>query len=261
MRIFKIYLVIIQIFFFSKAHASEIKYGNPVQIPNFSLKDFKGKEYFLDGLAGNILILHFWATWCNACYQEMKEIDFFQKKIRDKPIIVIPISEDFKNSEDVEKYYQENGLYNLLGFTDRGNKIFRDLNITSLPTTIIINSSGYEVGRADGIVDWNNKDLIKNLLAHASQKPVVNADYLSLMNSQFSNRLKNAEAKKIDPEELKVEEVVPKEAVTNVAPVELENGKELPDEIKVTNSRSEEFSLKIRRPVNNNQIKQGKDAK
>lgn len=234
----------------------------PRQLPNLIFYDLKNNKYFLENFTGNVLILHFWATWCSNCKDEMSNLDFFQKKLRDKPIIVLPISEDFKGSKVIEDFYKDHGITHLLAFIDKRNENFSKLDVKGLPTTIIIDSSGNEVARATGNIDWKDGSLGAYMLKFAAAKPVANEDYINLMQKQFDNALPNVEAKKIDKKNPL--DLLPPSAVTNLAPVdvdneqELEQNKELPKEIKVSNMDSNEFYLKIRRPANQPSDNKGK---
>lgn len=239
----------------------------PKQLPNLIFYDLQNNKYFLENFAGNIIILHFWATWCSPCKEEMIHLDLFQKKVRDKPIIIVPISEDFKGAKIVEEFYKENGLTNLLSFIDKKNNNFSKLNVTGLPTTIIIDGAGYKVARAIGNIDWEDENLVQYFLKFIKKKPVANADYVNLMNKQFGNRLHHVEAKKIEPKSANIDEIFPPEAITHLQPVEIENEKllnkndSLPGEIKVSNMQTDKFSLKIKRPVNKIINKEGQHAK
>jgi thiol-disulfide isomerase/thioredoxin len=227
---------------------SRFEEDTPRQLPNIAFIDLKNNKTFLESFSGNVLLLHFWATWCSNCKDEMIKLDFFQKKVRDKPIIILPLSEDFKGTKIVEEFYKNNNITNLLSFIDRKNEIFAKMNISGLPTSIIIDSSGHEVARAIGTIDWGDDALIGYLMKFSASKPIANADYLNLMQKQYGDRLTNVEPKKIDAQEI-IDEIIPQAAVTNLQPVEFDN--EDPNKgYKASNIKTDKFSLKMKRPVN-----------
>lgn len=54
------------------------KVGFPA--PDFELKDINGKKWKLEDLKGKIVILNFWASWCNDCREEKKSIQSYLSK-------------------------------------------------------------------------------------------------------------------------------------------------------------------------------------
>jgi peroxiredoxin len=62
--------------------------------PEFSLKDQSGKTVDSASLAGKVVILDFWATWCAPCREEMPELQKFYKKYNAKGLEIVGISVD-----------------------------------------------------------------------------------------------------------------------------------------------------------------------
>lgn len=247
-----ILFVFLQIYSPSKVLANENFRPAVYSIQKMLLHSADGESYQINKFAGNVLVIHFWATWCSNCKEEMLSLDRFQREHRDKPIIIIPLSEDFKGKEVVEKFYRENKIDSLLNFIDVKNQIFSDLRISGLPTSIIIDSSGRIVGKASSKVNWQNDKIVHYLMQFYKPKPVVNQDYQELIDkykAQSSQNISDEDAKSKVSDDSKI----PKSAITNVEPLEIEddidnNGES--KEIRVTNPDQNEFSLKIRRPAN-----------
>src|SRR5512138_2439551 len=66
--------------------------GSPA--PAFSLKDMDGKQVQLTDLAGSVVVLDFWATWCDPCKRSMPEYEQLSLRFRDRKVAVIGISLD-----------------------------------------------------------------------------------------------------------------------------------------------------------------------
>ena len=62
--------------------------------PEIGLKDLSGKTVDLASLAGKVVILDFWATWCAPCREEMPELQKFYKKYNAKGLEIVGISVD-----------------------------------------------------------------------------------------------------------------------------------------------------------------------
>ena len=108
-----------------------------------NLKDLKGKP----------VILHFWATWCAPCVQELPGLDAFAKK-HENTAHVVAVATDLKDVGKIRAFYQARGIKNLKITFDKDSMLSRTFRASSLPTTVFINSQGYEIGRIQGMVEW-----------------------------------------------------------------------------------------------------------
>lgn len=229
------------------AYAAEIDQYTPTNLPFSDLQDINGKIYNIEEFEGNVILLHFWASWCSNCVAEMKQLDQLQKSLRKEPIIIIPISEDFKGNEVVKEFYKNHHLKNLLSFVDAHNEIFAAFDAHNLPTSYIIDTEGKHVTKIIGSVDWNAPDMVNLLRSHIQPKSSVNADYMNTLKQQ------NME---VNPAITQAKEIPP-EAITEIAPIELseEEQKKNDQDVHFSNIQQDNFSLKVRRPP----LNQGKN--
>ncbi len=73
-------------------------------LPEINLQDFDGKKVAAGQLKGSVLVLDFWATWCNPCIAEIPAWNNLQQKYGDKGVKVIGVtlaSGDAKEGETV----------------------------------------------------------------------------------------------------------------------------------------------------------------
>ena len=66
----------------------------PVAAPDFTLKDYAGREVRLSSLRGQVVMVNFWATWCNTCVVEMASMEQLVQKERGKPFRLLAVSVD-----------------------------------------------------------------------------------------------------------------------------------------------------------------------
>lgn len=119
----------------------------------YLLSDSGAVKKKLSDYAGKPIVLHFWATWCGACVEEMPEFEKFAKKYG-KDVHIIAVASDKLQSTAVKKFYEENGITNLSVFIDDNNEMARPMQVRALPTTVFVNSKGSEIGRIEGPVEW-----------------------------------------------------------------------------------------------------------
>jgi thiol-disulfide isomerase/thioredoxin len=153
-------------------YSSEIKgliiHDHPINIPEeVYFFDKIGNKKKLESYEGKLVILHFWATWCTYCVNEMLELDGFKKHLRSKLVRVVPVSIDYKGLSLVEKFYMKQKIRLLEIFLDDKNQLFKSLQIIGLPTTIFIDPDGKEIARVKGVIDWKS-DSIKKLVDNFS---------------------------------------------------------------------------------------------
>jgi cytochrome c biogenesis protein CcmG, thiol:disulfide interchange protein DsbE len=73
--------------------------------PNFAVRTDQGREITPVNFGGKILVLNFWASWCPPCVTETPSLSAFQRKYRDKGIVVLGVSID-KNDQKYSRFLQ-----------------------------------------------------------------------------------------------------------------------------------------------------------
>lgn len=119
---------------------------------------YDGEELYTDDLRGNVLVMHFWATWCPECWDEIKALDSLveQLGLQDiENVIILPVSLDFKSIEEVQKYYDEHGIKNLKIAADSKWSLFKALGLVSVPASVIIDKNGKEYSRYTKSMKWD----------------------------------------------------------------------------------------------------------
>ncbi len=250
----KILLLFILFVYMSKASSQTVVIDEylPSVVPEVEFYDISGKSYNFEKFEGNVLLLHFWATWCMNCTQEMKALDQLQKALRKESIIILPVSEDFKGVKIVKDFYKKHKLKNLLSFVDDNNELFGAFGAANLPTSFIIDTEGKNVVRIIGAADWQSQEMIELLKSYVHPRESANSDYLNVLKEQSAWQY-NELPKKSEG----AENEIPAAAVTNIGPAQIKEGA---DGSHFTNIQGDQFSLKVKRPVNSDIITQGKEG-
>ena len=110
----------------------------------------------LQSFRGRLVLVNFWATWCEPCVREMPALDALQTRFAGRPFSVVAISEDRGGQPVVRKYYDQHGLDGLDIYCDPHGEAGRAFAIRGLPTSILIDRDGNELGRVEGAVEWDN---------------------------------------------------------------------------------------------------------
>jgi thiol-disulfide isomerase/thioredoxin len=112
-----------------------------------------GKPLTLDNFAGKPVLLNLWATWCGPCKGEMPTLD---KIAGEGKLQVLTISQDLDGKKAVDPYFAKAGFKALKGYTDPDLHFSTAFGNPSLPTTILYDSSGKEMWRMIGGMDWTS---------------------------------------------------------------------------------------------------------
>ncbi len=117
--------------------AGPVEIGRPA--PLFTLPDLQGRPISLASLRGRPVVLHFWATWCPACREEMPVLErAARERPRDVRVIGINLSE---KPRDVAAFVKEHGLTFPILLDARG-KVAARYGVLSLPITLFVGPDG-----------------------------------------------------------------------------------------------------------------------
>ena len=119
------------------------------------------------GSNNDILVINFWATWCAPCKKEMPSLNNLAENMKYDDVRIITVASGRNSKEAIESFFSDNDLVNLNKFRDPRGKIAMSYGVTALPTTVVIDPSGKEIGRIIGDIDWNTENIrafFRNLL-------------------------------------------------------------------------------------------------
>ena len=132
----------------------------PKPLPELHFTEGEGHARTLSDFKRKVVLLNIWATWCVPCRKEMPTLDRLQAALGGVDFEVVPLSIDRKGVEVVNKFYDEIGIQHLARIADPGNEAFQKLAIVGLPTTLLIDRQGRELGRLIGPSEWDAPDMI-----------------------------------------------------------------------------------------------------
>jgi thiol-disulfide isomerase/thioredoxin len=150
------------------AHAFNFAPTEPKPAPELSFLDGQGNALSLEDFRGQVVVLNLWATWCAPCRREMPGLDRLQAMLGEDGLAVVPLSLDRGEVGQIETFYEEVGLPTLGIYHDPKAAAGRAFGASGLPTTIVIDREGREIGRLLGPAEWDSEEavtLIRAVLA------------------------------------------------------------------------------------------------
>jgi cytochrome c biogenesis protein CcmG/thiol:disulfide interchange protein DsbE len=136
-------------------------------LPNITLTDMNGKKVNVAdlGKTGKITVLDFWATWCVPCKKELNNInevyEDWQKKYN---VSIVAVSIDDSRSSTKVKPYAEGQRWSYDVLLDVNQDLKRDLNIQSVPFTVVIDQSGKIVYSHSGYTE-GDENILEDAIA------------------------------------------------------------------------------------------------
>ena len=127
-------------------------------LPNPLILDANGNMVEI-GYKEDILIINFWATWCAPCKKEMPSLNSLAQNMKYEDIQIITIASGRNSKEAIDGFFDDNNLVNLKKYRDPRGRIAVKYGVTALPTTVVINPTGLEIGRIIGDIDWDTADV------------------------------------------------------------------------------------------------------
>jgi peroxiredoxin len=118
--------------------------------PKFTLMADNGRAVSVPTFGGKLLILNFWASWCQPCVQETPSLSQFAEAYGNKGVVVMGVSVD-KDENAYRAFLQR---FNPSFLTARDRKIREDYGTFMIPETYIIDTQGRVLRKIAEAVNW-----------------------------------------------------------------------------------------------------------
>ena len=127
---------------------------------NVIFLDKKDKKINIKEFNGNLLLLNFWATWCEPCKEEMPSLDRLQinENLSNLKVFAINISQE--NKKKVDNFFKDLNIKNFDPYFDAPSTLAKVFSLRGVPTSILIDKDGKEFARIIGTIDFDDKIFI-----------------------------------------------------------------------------------------------------
>jgi|TARA_B100001093_G_scaffold219341_1_gene210252 thiol-disulfide isomerase/thioredoxin len=159
--------LIIFIFLITKVVAEELPdikniviHKSPKIYDNVIFLDKKDQKINIKEYRGNLLILNFWATWCEPCKKEMPSLDNLQVNPELDKVKIFTINIGKENLKKVNKFFEDFNIKNLEPYFDTPKTLAKKFTLRGIPTSILINKESQEFARIIGSINFDDKNFI-----------------------------------------------------------------------------------------------------
>jgi peroxiredoxin len=131
------------------------------QHADFTLTDLQGKSWTLKALRGKVVLVNFWATWCQPCRREMPDLETLYKRFKDQGFVILGISDE--ESPKVKELLAELKVsYPIL--LDPGRKVNELFRVDGIPKNFVYDRNGKLVAQS---IDMRTQKQFLVMLAQA----------------------------------------------------------------------------------------------
>ena len=130
----------------------------PEPLPPFSVKTLAGADAGVGALAGKVVLLNFWATWCPPCRSEMPSIQALHEKMRGAAFEVMAISVAEKPA--VVREFLSSNPYGFPMYLDESGDASAPFAGRGIPTTFVLDKQGRAIAAVIGARSYDGPEVV-----------------------------------------------------------------------------------------------------
>ena len=136
--------------------------GLPQTAPPLQLNNLSGKQVDIANLKGKVVVVNFWASWCEPCREEFEELAQLQQNYGSKGLVVLAVNLAEMKPRIMQflkgNGFSENSVEILL---DRNSTVYKSWKARGLPTTFLVSKTGRIEGVWIGAIENVDSNEVK----------------------------------------------------------------------------------------------------
>lgn len=120
-----------------------------------------GTPLTLSDFPARVRLINYWATWCVPCVRELPSLSRLNERYPDDVFRIVAISLDRTEAENVTDFLATLSMPDFDWYIDRSRQSGQAAHVVALPTSILVDSEGKELGRIFGSADWESAEAIQ----------------------------------------------------------------------------------------------------
>jgi peroxiredoxin len=131
--------------------------------PPLVLQDLEGRTHRLEDYRGKVVLINFWATWCDPCRAEMPALNKLRASLAGHPFAVLAVN--LAESEGRVRRFMEQVPLDFPVLLDRDSGVAKAWKARVLPVSFVVDTEGRIRYSALGEIDWAQDGVRKAMLA------------------------------------------------------------------------------------------------
>jgi thiol-disulfide isomerase/thioredoxin len=128
--------------------------------PDAQWRNENGNRVSLTDFGGKVVMVNFWATWCAPCIRELPSINRLQAELGGDDFTVVAINIDTGGEAIAAPFAKRLEIDNLDLYLDPRGATSRAMGVNVMPTTVVYDRTGQEVGRLEGGAEWDTPEAL-----------------------------------------------------------------------------------------------------
>lgn len=128
--------------------------------PDTEWRSGDGAKVSLADFNGKVVMVNFWATWCAPCIRELPSINRLQATLGGDDFTVVAINIDTGGKAVAAPFAKRLEIDNLDLYLDPRGSTSRAMGVNVMPTTVVYDRQGKEVGRLEGGAEWDSPEAL-----------------------------------------------------------------------------------------------------
>jgi len=145
------------------AAAQQLRPWSGGATPPLALQDLDGRSHRLEDYRGKVVLVNFWATWCDPCRAEMPAMNKLRASLAGRPFAVLAVN--LAESESRIRRFMEQVPLEFVVLLDRDSGAAKAWKARVLPVSFVLDAGGRIRYSALGEIDWAQDGVRKAILA------------------------------------------------------------------------------------------------
>jgi thiol-disulfide isomerase/thioredoxin len=141
----------------SRLNSQPIEMVEGAEVPNFQLFGLDGNKYLLGDLPHKVMLVNFWATWCEACMEEMPSMVALRDLYASKGFEILAVNVDEDPIKAVPSVVKSMNIKFPI-FRDPGNLLAEMFDVHAIPLSVVINKDRKILMIESGGREWNDEE-------------------------------------------------------------------------------------------------------
>ena len=139
-------------------HAGELVPWKGGATPPLLLKDPSGAAHELSAYHGKVVLVNFWATWCEPCRAEMPSMQRLRQRFAGRPFAVLAVN--FMESDEKVTAYLQSEKIDLPALMDNDGASAKRWKVRILPASFVVDARGRIRYALTGEANWDAPEFV-----------------------------------------------------------------------------------------------------
>lgn len=125
-------------------------------VPELDLADLEGRRWRLVRMGGQVVVMNFWATWCEPCRLEMPSLEALSQRRRRDGVVVVAVN--YREAPELIRSYLERAPFKAPIVLDSDGDATTAWTPRVFPSTVLIGRDGQPTHTVLGELDWGGAE-------------------------------------------------------------------------------------------------------